>query len=272
MAIAKHTFFVSWKVGSNVCFNLNCNGFVPVNGSPITPGDTLESPKGQTKITFKIFKSQDDGDWWLHFGYNINNMKPVGFWPKSTFTSLRDHAKCITWAGFAGSSNGNPTPPMGNRQWLAEAASSSAAAAVTEEARMKPPTGSASTSVAASSGSKRRLILEPQPPLSPVVLNTDETENTCKTKGSNRSSSINGSSVPTQDLDLCISSGTPTSSQAAYLSSPNGDVTDKKIGSIVGDLEVIEALASKLKIEDDDVADNDEEEGSHADDLAFFDM
>ncbi|RLM70162.1 hypothetical protein C2845_PM17G05940 [Panicum miliaceum] len=93
-------------------------------------------------------------------------------------------------------------------------------------------------------------------------------------QGSNRSSSINGSSVPTQDLDLCISSGTPTSSQASYLSSPNGDVTgaDKKIGSIVGDLEVIEALASKLKIEDDDVADSDEEDGPHADDLAFFDM
>ncbi|RLN12076.1 ZmEBE-2 protein [Panicum miliaceum] len=106
-----------WAVGSNVCFNLNCNGFVPVNGAPITPGDTLESPKGQTKITFKVFKSQDDGDWWLHFGYNTNNLKPVGFWPKSTFTSLRDHAKRITWGGFAGSSNGNPTPPMGNGQW-----------------------------------------------------------------------------------------------------------------------------------------------------------
>ncbi|RLN13279.1 activator-like transposable element [Panicum miliaceum] len=47
---------------------------------------------------------------------------------------------------------------------------------------------------------------------------------------------------------------------------------DKKIGSIVGDLEVIEALASKLKIEDDDIADSDEEDGPHADDLAFFDM
>ena len=62
-------------------------------------------------------QSQDDEDWWLHFGYNINNLKPVGFWPKSTFTNLRDHAKRITWGGFAGSSNANPTPPMGNGQW-----------------------------------------------------------------------------------------------------------------------------------------------------------
>ena len=44
------------QVGSNVCVNLDCNGFVPVNGAPITPGDTLESPKGKIKITFKIFK------------------------------------------------------------------------------------------------------------------------------------------------------------------------------------------------------------------------
>ncbi|CAN6331040.1 unnamed protein product [Urochloa humidicola] len=48
----------------------------------------------------------------------------------------------------------------------------------------------------------------------------------------------------------------------------------KQIGSIVGDLEVIDALVSKLKLEDDDVADSDgEEDGLHANDLNYnFDM
>jgi len=42
---------------------------------------------------------------------------------------------------------------------------------------------------------------------------------------------------------------------------------DKRVGSIVADLEVIEALAAKLTIQDDEVADSDEE--AHADDLEF---
>lgn len=42
---------------------------------------------------------------------------------------------------------------------------------------------------------------------------------------------------------------------------------DKRVGSIVADLEVIEALAAKLTIQDDEVADSDEE--AYADDLDF---
>uniref|UniRef100_A0ACD5W8N7 Uncharacterized protein n=1 Tax=Avena sativa TaxID=4498 RepID=A0ACD5W8N7_AVESA len=38
------------------CYNLNCLGFIPVNGAPITPGDTLELPQGQTRISLKIYK------------------------------------------------------------------------------------------------------------------------------------------------------------------------------------------------------------------------
>lgn len=41
---------------STGCFNLDCNGFVPVKEAPITPGDTLEPANGQPKISFKIFK------------------------------------------------------------------------------------------------------------------------------------------------------------------------------------------------------------------------
>ncbi|KAG2582497.1 hypothetical protein PVAP13_6KG109972 [Panicum virgatum] len=48
---------------------------------------------------------------------------------------------------------------------------------------------------------------------------------------------------------------------------------DKKVGSIVGDLEVSETLASKLNLQDDDVADSDREEvdGPVANDGEFYD-
>jgi hypothetical protein len=55
----KHFFhFVLQADGykSTGCFNLDCNGFVPVDDAPITPGDTLEPENGQSKISFKIFK------------------------------------------------------------------------------------------------------------------------------------------------------------------------------------------------------------------------
>jgi hypothetical protein len=42
--------------GSTGCYDLACNGSVPVNNAPITPGDILEPNNGQLKITIKIFK------------------------------------------------------------------------------------------------------------------------------------------------------------------------------------------------------------------------
>ncbi|TVU08499.1 hypothetical protein EJB05_41904 [Eragrostis curvula] len=116
----KAHFFVYWTADgyrSVGCYNLDCNGFVPVNGAPITPGDALEPAHGQAKISFKIFKNKEDGDWWLHFGYGVNNFRPVGFWPKSLFTYLEDHAELITWGGFTKCFRGNACPPMGNGQW-----------------------------------------------------------------------------------------------------------------------------------------------------------
>ncbi|TVT96990.1 hypothetical protein EJB05_57774 [Eragrostis curvula] len=133
---SKTHFFVYWTADgyrSTGCFNLDCTGFVPVNDAPITPGDSLEPANGQSKISFKIFKdwecvegriekkgritNKEDGDWWLHIGYDINNMKPVGFWPKSLFTDLKDHAELITWGGSTICPSGNASPPVGNGQW-----------------------------------------------------------------------------------------------------------------------------------------------------------
>ncbi|KAL5204793.1 hypothetical protein ABZP36_009664 [Zizania latifolia] len=108
---------------STGCSNLVCTGFVPVNGAPITPGDVLDHNSGQTKISLKIFKSKDDGDWWLYFGHDINNLNPVGYWPISLFNSL-DHATLIAWGGATASYRGDSSPPMGNGQWPEKGAAS----------------------------------------------------------------------------------------------------------------------------------------------------
>ncbi|XP_047085402.1 uncharacterized protein LOC124696769 [Lolium rigidum] len=113
---SKTHFYVDWTTDlKDGCRNLGCLGFVPVNIATITPGDTLEPSTG--KISLKIFKSKEDGDWWLHYGHDINNLNPVGYWPKSLLPNMPDHAGNIVWGGTAGSYNGQVSPPMGNGQW-----------------------------------------------------------------------------------------------------------------------------------------------------------
>ena len=41
----------------------------------------------------------------------------MGYWPKSIFNNLADHANYITWGGFTGSYPGEASPRMGNGQW-----------------------------------------------------------------------------------------------------------------------------------------------------------
>ncbi|KAM3293700.1 hypothetical protein ACQJBY_036939 [Aegilops geniculata] len=117
---SKTHFFVFWTADGEDetgCYNLNCLGFVPVNGAPITPGDSLELPHGQTRISLKIYKSRDDGDWWLYYGNDKIGLTRVGYWPKDLFTTLSDHATLIAWGGMTTSYEGRSSPPMGNGKW-----------------------------------------------------------------------------------------------------------------------------------------------------------
>jgi len=50
-------------------------------------------------------------------GKTLNNLHPVGFWPKSLFNKMEDHANIITWGGHTRCDGVNPSPPMGNGQW-----------------------------------------------------------------------------------------------------------------------------------------------------------
>ncbi|KAM0918150.1 hypothetical protein ACQ4PT_008792 [Festuca glaucescens] len=63
---------------STGCYDTSCVGFVPVKNAPIRPGDILDPIDGQLKITIKIFKNKDGGDWWLHFGRDNHNLSAVG--------------------------------------------------------------------------------------------------------------------------------------------------------------------------------------------------
>uniref|UniRef100_J3NDI7 Neprosin PEP catalytic domain-containing protein n=1 Tax=Oryza brachyantha TaxID=4533 RepID=J3NDI7_ORYBR len=82
---SKTHFYTMWTVDNGIktgCYNLDCDGFVPVNNAPITPGDVLEPTNGTLSVTIKIFKKKDDGD-----------------------------------CGYTQSVVGTPSPPMGNGQW-----------------------------------------------------------------------------------------------------------------------------------------------------------
>ena len=50
-------------------------------------------------------------------GKTLNNLHPVGFWPKSLFNKMENHANIITWGGHTRCDGVNPSPPMGNGQW-----------------------------------------------------------------------------------------------------------------------------------------------------------
>uniref|UniRef100_A0A0E0RHG5 Neprosin PEP catalytic domain-containing protein n=2 Tax=Oryza TaxID=4527 RepID=A0A0E0RHG5_ORYRU len=109
-----NALFAGWMVDNGVstgCYNLDRDGFVPVNNSPITPGDILEPTNGTLSITIKIFKKKDDGDWWLYFGHDNNNLSPVGFWLSSVLTNLADHANVIAWGGYTYTQSTTPSFP-----------------------------------------------------------------------------------------------------------------------------------------------------------------
>ncbi|KAF2907877.1 hypothetical protein DAI22_12g133200 [Oryza sativa Japonica Group] len=111
---SKTHFYTAWTVDNGVstgCYNLDRDGFVPVNNAPITPGDILEPTNGTLSITIKIFKKKDDGDWWLYFGHDNNNLSPVGFWLSSVLTNLADHANVIAWGGYTYTQSTTPSFP-----------------------------------------------------------------------------------------------------------------------------------------------------------------
>ncbi|XP_047339719.1 uncharacterized protein LOC124943217 [Impatiens glandulifera] len=96
-----HThFFIYWTADNyqrTGCFDLDCPGFVQTNrhyaiGTTISPFSTYGG--NSQEISVNIFKDIPSGNWWLQVsGYM------VGYWPKSIFTGLADHATDVKWGG-----------------------------------------------------------------------------------------------------------------------------------------------------------------------------
>nr|CAD1842498.1 unnamed protein product [Ananas comosus var. bracteatus] len=113
-------FFTLWAVdeqSSTGCYNLQCNGFVLQNATSIVPGvvlnpvSTVDGP--QYEVTIKVFKDATSGDWWLYFGHD-DNLNPVGYWPKSLFTSLANKATRVDFGGQVTFPKNDTGPPMGS--------------------------------------------------------------------------------------------------------------------------------------------------------------
>lgn len=62
-------------------------------------------------------QKKDDGDWWLYFGYDNQSLRAVGFWPKSIFNNMADHANLVEWGGYTFSNSGSASPAMGSGHW-----------------------------------------------------------------------------------------------------------------------------------------------------------
>ncbi|CAN4077703.1 unnamed protein product [Withania somnifera] len=60
--------------------------------------------------TMSIGQDLVNGNWWFYMGHDDI---PIGFWPKSMFTSLASLAAIVEWGGVVYSPPGVPEPPMG---------------------------------------------------------------------------------------------------------------------------------------------------------------
>ncbi|KAG8054849.1 hypothetical protein GUJ93_ZPchr0001g33116 [Zizania palustris] len=84
------------------CYNLECPGYVPEDGTSLVPGIAINSVSkpGGTKhiVVFKIFKD-GIGDWLLHCGFDSEPYL-IGRFPASLFTTLTDKADEVALNGY----------------------------------------------------------------------------------------------------------------------------------------------------------------------------
>ncbi|KAL9233665.1 hypothetical protein vseg_008630 [Gypsophila vaccaria] len=108
--------YASFNIGGTGCINLACPGFVQV------PSDVAIgiSPSSYSTVKQQIFwkvsiaKHQDDGNWWVSLIFNNENI-PLGYWPQTLFTALRDGAFQVEFGGEINDPRAaEPPPGMGN--------------------------------------------------------------------------------------------------------------------------------------------------------------
>ncbi|OAY78337.1 hypothetical protein ACMD2_24543 [Ananas comosus] len=60
---------------------------------------------------------RETGHWWVLYE---DDLKPVGYWPESLFTSLKNAASSLKWGGHVFSPLGEESPPMGSEHFPLE--------------------------------------------------------------------------------------------------------------------------------------------------------
>ncbi|XP_047339700.1 uncharacterized protein LOC124943193 [Impatiens glandulifera] len=120
-----HThFFIYWTADNyqkTGCFDFDCPGFVQTHrnyaiGATISPTSTYGG--NLHEVSVNIFKDIPSGNWWLVISGYV-----VGYWPKSIFTGLADHATSVKWGGEilnSRSSGHHTTTQMGSGHFSGE--------------------------------------------------------------------------------------------------------------------------------------------------------
>ncbi|KAF7062236.1 hypothetical protein CFC21_068861 [Triticum aestivum] len=114
-------FYTDWTrdgYAQTGCLNMDCPGFIRVNGAVIAPGDVIHPvsgvPGGRVQnITLRLHKDKTSGDWWVYYGLN-GIPTGVGYFPRSLFTYLAEKANHVAFGAFVDAEKALPTPPMGS--------------------------------------------------------------------------------------------------------------------------------------------------------------
>ncbi|KAJ4798919.1 carboxyl-terminal peptidase (DUF239) [Rhynchospora pubera] len=106
-------FFTYWTADGSRntgCLDMRCWGFILANNSQLIPGSVIDN---YYDISIKIFKDQNTGDWWLHYGQG-DNLTPMGYFSKWIFTSLQQEATELQFGGLVSFNSSYTSPPMGS--------------------------------------------------------------------------------------------------------------------------------------------------------------
>ncbi|XP_074294745.1 protein neprosin-like [Silene latifolia] len=111
--------YAKFSAGRKGCINTQCPGFVQVDTTvPLGLIPETYSQIQGVKWTWDITieKHRDDGNWWLSIFVGGGAKKiPIGYWPKSLFTSLAGVASQVEWGGEIDNPGiKEPQPDMGS--------------------------------------------------------------------------------------------------------------------------------------------------------------
>uniref|UniRef100_A0A453GNT8 Neprosin PEP catalytic domain-containing protein n=1 Tax=Aegilops tauschii subsp. strangulata TaxID=200361 RepID=A0A453GNT8_AEGTS len=116
-------FHVGWRDGvqNKSCIDHDCPGFVQVShnvglGGRVKPVSVYNGP--QYVIHILIFKDPKTHNCWLAYG---KDKTPVGYWPSSLFTSLKDKGNFSYTGGHAsGPTASSDSPQIGSGHFASE--------------------------------------------------------------------------------------------------------------------------------------------------------